>query len=57
MVEGETGFPDAEKHGTVATGQEIGWGNWTESMALQVGLRLVGHTCVGAMPFFLEFSL
>lgn len=26
VVEREAGFPDAEKHATVATGQETGWG-------------------------------
>ena len=45
MVGGEAGFPDAEKHGT---GQEMGWENWTESMALLGWSEISWIHCVGS---------
>lgn len=57
MVEGETGFPDAEKHGTVATGQEIGWGNWIEHGSAGWSEISWAHLCGGHAVLFRILSL
>lgn len=53
---GKQGSPDAEEHGTVATGQELGGENWTESMALP-GWSEMSWAHLGGKPCHSSSSL